>query len=251
MNNVTESVWSRYGSDKMSASAFNVIMVAAFLIATYFAASAALTSIDWGLIKQVTNDDGELVDAIYVAIPSIGTWPYIAFALVLFGVSIVGTFMVTTSDEPVVSFGGLAIMAASMGLMLGPALAGFPMDMIQHVFGITMLVVAGLGLLGAIYPKSLEGWGIFLFGGLLVLIIGQFGLGLLAYIFPGMNTETALRAQDWFGIILFSGYVIYDFNRAQRVPKTWDNAIDCAASIFLDAINLFIRILIEYSKSKK
>jgi FtsH-binding integral membrane protein len=31
--------------------------------------------------------------------------------------------------------------------------------------------------------------------------------------------------------------------RAQRYPKTADNAVDCAVDIYLDIINLFLRLL--------
>jgi uncharacterized protein len=48
---------------------------------------------------------------------------------------------------------------------------------------------------------------------------------------------------DWFGVILFSGYIVYDFNRAQFVPKTVEHGIEIGVAIFLDAVNLFIRLL--------
>lgn len=35
----------------------------------------------------------------------------------------------------------------------------------------------------------------------------------------------------------------YDWGRANRIPKTTDNAIDSAAAIYIDIINLFVRIL--------
>nr|MCR5618576.1 Bax inhibitor-1 family protein [Lachnospiraceae bacterium] len=47
----------------------------------------------------------------------------------------------------------------------------------------------------------------------------------------------------WIGAALFSGYIGYDFWRAQQFPKTLDNAVDCAVDIYLDIINLFLRIL--------
>ena len=48
---------------------------------------------------------------------------------------------------------------------------------------------------------------------------------------------------DWIVVIIFCGYIGYDWGRANRIPKTLDNAIDCAAALYMDIINLFIRIL--------
>ena len=44
-------------------------------------------------------------------------------------------------------------------------------------------------------------------------------------------------------VVIFSGYIGYDWARANMIPKTLDNAIDSAASLYIDIINLFIRIL--------
>ena len=44
-------------------------------------------------------------------------------------------------------------------------------------------------------------------------------------------------------VLIFSGYVGYDWSKAQIFPKTLDNAIDSAADIYVDIVNLFIRIL--------
>ena len=43
--------------------------------------------------------------------------------------------------------------------------------------------------------------------------------------------------------IIFALYIGYDFWRSQQYPRTANNAVDCALDIYLDIINLFIRIL--------
>ena len=56
------------------------------------------------------------------------------------------------------------------------------------------------------------------------------------------------------GVILFTFYLIFDFNRLEiaiaRGDESWSTAIDLAVNIYLDLINLFIdllKILAEYS----
>ena len=48
---------------------------------------------------------------------------------------------------------------------------------------------------------------------------------------------------DWIFVVIFSGYIGYDWVRAQMVPKTVDNAIDCAAALYVDIAILFLRLV--------
>ncbi|MDA3846221.1 MAG: Bax inhibitor-1 family protein, partial [Vallitaleaceae bacterium] len=48
---------------------------------------------------------------------------------------------------------------------------------------------------------------------------------------------------DWIVAIIFCGYIGYDWGRANMIPKTLDNAIDSAAALYMDIINLFLRVL--------
>ena len=48
---------------------------------------------------------------------------------------------------------------------------------------------------------------------------------------------------DWIVVLIFCGYVGVDWGRANQIPKTLDNAIDSAAALYMDIINLFLRIL--------
>lgn len=48
---------------------------------------------------------------------------------------------------------------------------------------------------------------------------------------------------DWAVALIFCGYIGFNWVRANEMPRTLDNAIDCAAELYLDIINLFVRIL--------
>ena len=41
-----------------------------------------------------------------------------------------------------------------------------------------------------------------------------------------------------------------DFHRSQMYPKTLDNAVDSALDIYLDVINLFLKVLRILAKAK-
>ena len=48
---------------------------------------------------------------------------------------------------------------------------------------------------------------------------------------------------DFIVVGIFTLYVGFDWSRAQAYPKTIDNAVDSAIDIYMDIINLFVRIL--------
>jgi FtsH-binding integral membrane protein len=76
---------------------------------------------------------------------------------------------------------------------------------------------------------------------LLVLLLGYFVVPIAAFI--GFNVGGALTILDCFGVIIFSGMVVFDWNRAMRLPRTLDNAVDSALAVYLDWFNIFIRLL--------
>ena len=166
---------------------------------------------------------------------------FLAIALGALISGIIGVLIALKSSNPLVSLFGYMLVAAPFGLLLGPVVDLYTPASVMKVLLITGGLVGTLAVIGAVIPESLEGWGAWLFGGLIVLLIGQF-LVPIAHFF-GVPVEGAMKAMDWVGVALFSGYVIFDVNRAQRVERTADNAIDCALALYLDIINLFIRLL--------
>jgi FtsH-binding integral membrane protein len=164
-------------------------------------------------------------------------WPLLGLSLIPFA----GIFIALRSGNPVVSLIGYMLVTIPFGLIVGPVVAMYTAASVTKVLMITTGMVVVLGIVGAVYPKSLESWGIWLLGALLVLIFGQFGV-MIAGAF-GVNVGGAMTVLDWVGVALFSGYVVYDLNRAMRVERTHDNAIDCAVAVYLDFANIFIRLL--------
>ena len=51
-----------------------------------------------------------------------------------------------------------------------------------------------------------------------------------------------------FGVLIFTGYLLFDFNRLAKLKavaaaNNWDTALNFAISIYLDIINLFISLM--------
>ena len=89
--------------------------------------------------------------------------------------------------------------------------------------------------LATMFPHVFAGLGRTLFIALVVSLIGEL---LTLFLFGYTGTFF-----DWIFVVIFSLYIGYDWHRAQSFPKTLNNAIDSACDLYIDIINLFIRIL--------
>src|SRR5690348_2407922 len=56
---------------------------------------------------------------------------------------------------------------------------------------------------------------------------------------------------DWIFVIIFCGYIGYDWGRANRIPKTVDDAVDSAALVYVDIVNLFVWLLTARSRRRQ
>ena len=167
--------------------------------------------------------------------------------LLVLAVYFVGTIgcsiLVHKSDSPAVSFAGFTGMAVSMGLLLTFYVTVFTAHSVSYAFIATALVTVIMVILSMLYPAFFQNLGRTLFISLLACIIIQVA-GAFLFRLP-------MSIIDYAVALIFCGYIGLDWCRAQQYPKTLDNAIDCAADIYLDVVNLFIRILAITGKRRK
>ena len=169
-------------------------------------------------------------------------WNYIAVLVAYFAGAFGGMFIVYKSQNPAVSMLGFTLLAAAMGLLLTFALGLYDESTIVTALSITGIVTAAMMVLGTIYPNFFlsigRALGFSLLGCIAVELIG------------GLIMHREMQWLDWVVALVFCGYIGFDWARAQRYPKTLDNAIDSAADIYVDVVNLFLRILEIAARSK-
>lgn len=231
-----DTVWERSGASQMSRQQFMLLMGFSTLAGLALTAVLAYTTTGW-IVPVPAQGDAE------ASFHWVGPVNPVVFFIGVLVTSIVGVFIAPGSDKPAISLVGYAMVAGPFGLLLGPVVGMYEAMSVVKVIFITGMVTAVLTFIGATIPDSLEHWGGWLFGGLCVLILGQFAIPLMGWLVPGFPLQGALTLWDWVGVLLFSAYIIFDMNRAMRVPATVDNAIDCALALYLDIVNLFIRLL--------
>lgn len=165
-------------------------------------------------------------------------WIFIGY----FVLAIAGIAISARSTNPWISFLGYNLLVLPIGVLLCLILPGIPVVIVTKALLLTGIVTATMTLLGLVVPNVFLGMGRTLFIALIVGILAE-----LVATFLFHYTGTAF---DWLFVVLFSGYIGYDVAKSQIYPKTVDNAVDCALDIYLDIINIFIRLLALLSRKE-
>ena len=170
-----------------------------------------------------------------ISVESISSINPIVFFIGYFASCFFGIYLFRRSDSPLVSFIGYNFVVVPFGLIINLVVSQYNPDIVLEAIRVTGMVTFVMMLLGSMYPaffnKIAGGLTIALFCVIIVELIEIF-------IF---NTHHGIL--DWIVAVIFCGYIGYDWARANAIPKTYDNAVDSAAALYMDIINLFIRIL--------
>ncbi len=115
-------------------------------------------------------------------------------------------------------------------------------DTAQKALLITAATTLLTGLIATYSGIDFSGLGKFLFIALIILVIVSI-IGIFVRIKSGLQ-----RIISAGGVLIFTGYLLYDFNRLAKLKNivdanTWNTALSFAINIYLDIINLFIQLM--------
>ncbi len=163
---------------------------------------------------------------------SINPWVFLIgyLALVFAGNALV------VHGGPALSFIGYTMIAAPIGIVLCMSVQGVPLDTVKSAVLITAVVTLSFMIAATLFPNFFLSLGRVLFFSLLFMILGS----LLSLLLFGRHTG---MLYEWICAALFSLFIGYDWARANTCARTLHNAIDLSASLYLDIVNLFLRIL--------
>ena len=119
----------------------------------------------------------------------------------------------------------IALVAASYGGVI----------IIMKALLATILTFSAAAIFGWTTKLNLSGMRGFLVVGLVGLII----TGILGIFFPWGNTMEIIYSG--IGVLLFTGFIMYDFQRLKRYPENM--YVEAALALYLDIFNLFLFIL--------
>ena len=137
----------------------------------------------------------------------------------------------------------LLVVGAALGLAMAPVLVWYADTSPQALWqagGATALFLAAFGAAGYATRRDLSGLARVCFWALVALI----GFGIVAIF---VHIPHADLAYSVLGLVIFAGLTMVDFQRLRRTTDL-DSAPLLAASIFLDALNVFLFFLRIFSR---
>lgn len=170
-------------------------------------------------------------------IRSLGAFLLLAVAFI-FGT--IGVFMAAKLSPlaGIVVLGGWTFVS---GLVTGPALQMYSEKLgwqtVAGAFLGTGGVMTACGLFGAFSGIDFSFLSGILFFGLLGLVLVGF-LSIFWRLSRGGNIAYSIA-----GMLVFSGYFIYDWFRVAKSANTWENAIALSMNLYLDFLNFFLYLL--------
>lgn len=159
----------------------------------------------------------------------------IGLIIVYFVLAITGIIMSKVSDNPIISFIGYNLVVLPVGMVLSICLTEYDTVSILSACIVTTVVTIIMVIGSTIFPNVFLSMGKALFICLSAVIIIECISALFGIYMP--------TVWDVLVALLFCGYIGYDWAVAQREEKTVDNAVDTCVGLYLDIINIFIRVL--------
>ena len=169
--------------------------------------------------------------------------------LVIVEVVVVLLFSFLFRKLPPIAVGILYFIYAFInGFTFSSIFAVFELSSIIYVFFLTAILYAVLAFCGYKTNIDVSKWGTILFIALIISLIAS-----IINIFIGNSLLDI--ALNWIIIFIFAGYTIYDMHILRELQN--DESLDsekiyiyCAMQLYLDFINLFIRLLSIFGRSK-
>jgi FtsH-binding integral membrane protein len=161
--------------------------------------------------------------------------PFLLFMIGYFASCFYGIHLFETSVNPWVSFLGYNFVVIPFGLVLNIIVSRYDPTIVAESFRITAIVTIIMMALGSAFPNFFK------------KIYWALTISLFAVVIVELVEVFVFKVHhgiiDWIVALIFCGYIGYDWGRANRIPKTLDNAVDSAAALYMDIVNLFVRIL--------
>jgi FtsH-binding integral membrane protein len=166
-----------------------------------------------------------------------------------FILSMISLFMVMTAgNNKFLQYFGFVVFMLSIGILIHPYVTLLKYNGKGVKIFLTLIAIIGiLSLIAYKLPNMFIGWGTYLMFGLMSLIIIEI-IDLIFGSHEGIRSRSKLYG--WVGIILFSGFILYDSQRllekanvgqilSEQITSKDVNYPALSLSLYLDVLNLF------------
>ena len=165
----------------------------------------------------------------------------IAFLIAYFVLVMVGSSMVR-SYSAVKCFIGYNLIALPVGVLVAMATAMYDPGIVTRAALSTAIVTLVMMIVATAVPSIFQRMA----GGLSVALLATIVVEALGSIF----FRSVYTITDWVVVGIMCMYIGYDWVRANSVQRTTTNAIAAASALYLDIINIFVRLLSILARSR-
>ena len=185
---------------------------------------------------------GVIINALmcYYLAPQISAISPLVLIIGYFVLAIAGSLITYRSDSPLISFLGYNLVAVPVGAVLTVCVQSYNSSVVAQAFILTAVITGVMLILATAFPAVFAGMGRMLFTALLGALLAS----VVCMIF---HFTTIILS--WVIAVIFALYIGYDWVKAQQYVHTLDNAVDSALDIYMDIINLFLRLLVILSRN--
>lgn len=174
----------------------------------------------------------------------IGRYMASMFSLIVLAILFIGGAFglhIAAQAGPGIGISYLLCWTFIAGLFIGPAIQLYAQQLGWQTVGMAFLGTAGamtvFGGIGMFSGIDFSGMGSYLAVALWLLII----VGIVSMFIRMSREGNILYAIA--GLIIFSGYFIFDFFRLSKAENSWPAAINLSANLFLDFVNFMMKLL--------
>ena len=171
--------------------------------------------------------------------------PFLIYAIIEIGLVIFFSLKIRTMSSMTAKI-CFILYSFVTGLTFSYLFLAYELYSLIYVFGITSILFGAFALIGHFTKIDLSKFSTFLFMGLLAIIICS-----LINMFVG--NETFDLVLTIVGIVIFLGYTAYDIQKVKYNLDTFPSenlAIYGALELYLDFINLFLKLLSLFGKRR-
>ena len=153
-----------------------------------------------------------------------------------------GTVIANSSQNPALCFVGYCMVVIPVGVCISPIVSIYTTGSVMNVMMITAAITVLMMLASMMKPQWFSGLGRTLGISLIIVIVVELVSGLLF--------RTHLGFMDYIVAAIFSLYIGYDWYIANNQYRSGANAVRVALNLYLDIINLLVRLLEIFGKKK-
>ena len=168
--------------------------------------------------------------------------PFI-FALIYLGSSLFLMPMIASRADIKLSLVGYAGLTVLTGGLLSGVIPYVETNILLNAAFATFGILAIMIVVSTAFPSAFSGLGRTLLVSLIVFLVVELLMILFGFYEPVI--------MDWIAVGIFTLYIGYDWATALEYPRTGTHAVIAALSLYLDIINIFIRLVSASSNSRK